>query len=566
MAAAVPAVGEKFGDYQLLAEIGRGGMGVVFKAQQLSLPRTVALKMILSGRLASPPERQRFRLEAEAAARLDHPHIVPLYEVGTLQGLPFYSMKLVSGGNLAQRQWPRPLTPAEQRRTAQLLATVAEAIHHAHQCGVLHRDLKPANILLDAEGQPHVTDFGLAKHLGESGAGERPITPSGAAVGTPSYMAPEQALGPKAVTTAADVYSLGCILYELLTGRPPFRAETPLATLLDVLERSPPPPRSLWPTLDRDLETICLKCLEKDPAHRYASAAALAEDLRRFAAGEAIQGRPLSRLGRLRRWCRRQPLLAGMLTALVVVVATAFCLVWWQWRRAESNFQESERQKEAGLRHLNLAEERLHLAHDLVDEFCIRLSEDRLKYLPGTQALRRDLLEAAGKHYRKFLDQKGEDPALRRRLAAAHYALASVLGSLGSRAEALAEYQAALDLYDEILRQGPDHGEVEVFRARTLHRMGGLHSEAGRLTSALEYFLPARDVFAAQATRVPGDTAMQTDLAAVLGNLGNLYRSRGDAAGALPYLEEALAIRKRVAAAEPQKRQFQRAPWPWSCG
>jgi serine/threonine-protein kinase len=556
--ASVPAAGEQFGDYELLEEIGRGGMGVVFKARQRSLPRIVALKMILSGQRASPPERERFRLEAEAAARLDHPHIVPTYEVGTYQGLPFYSMRLLPGGNLADRPSPRPLTREDQKRTARLLATVAEAVHHAHQRGVLHRDLKPANILLDAEGQPHVADFGLAKRLEEDGAssGRVPATPPGAAVGTPSYMAPEQALGPKAVTTAADVYSLGCILYELLTGRPPFRAETPLATLLDVLERSPPRPSSLCPGLDRDLETVCLKCLEKEPLQRYGSAAALAEDLRRFAAGEPIHGRPTSRLGRLRRWCRRQPLLASTLAALVVVVLTALGLISWQWRRAESNYRESQREKEAGLHHLELAEERFRLAHDLVEEFGVRLSEDRLKYLPGTQTLRKDLLESAGRYYQRFLEQKGEDASLRRRLAGAHFALAGVHGSLGARAEALAEYRAALDLYDELLRQSPGM-EVEGFRARTLLRIGILHAEAGRWADALGDLTPARTAFTSLVARSPGDPGLQTDQAGVLANLGNVYRFKGDPAGALPYLEEALAIRKRVAAAEPENRRFQ---------
>ncbi|HEX3149913.1 MAG TPA: WD40 repeat domain-containing serine/threonine protein kinase [Gemmataceae bacterium] len=316
--AAGSLAGARVGDHELMDEIARGGMGVVYRARHLSLNRIVALKMILSGRLASAGDLLRFRQEAEATAHLDHPNVLPIYDVGEHDGRPYFSMKLAEGGTVADRVAELTRDP---RAAAALMEQVARGVHYAHQRGILHRDLKPSNILLaDRDfATPLITDFGLAKKV----EGDSSLTQSGAILGTPSYMAPEQARGEKQLTTAADVYALGAILYELLAGRPPFKGESIAQTLRLVEEQDPPPPQRLNPAADPDLEAVALKCLEKEPARRYESAGALADDLHRWQSGEPVSARRASLRRRAMKWVRRNPAIAGLTTALALVLIAA---------------------------------------------------------------------------------------------------------------------------------------------------------------------------------------------------------------------------------------------------
>jgi eukaryotic-like serine/threonine-protein kinase len=299
--------------YEIMRELGRGGMGVVYQARHLKLGRVVALKMILTGGHAGKDELARFLVEGEAIARLQHPNIVQIYEVGECGGLPFFSLEFCPGGSLDAKLAGTPMPP---REAAQLVETLARAMQAAHDKGVVHRDLKPANVLLADGGAPKITDFGLAKKL-DNASGR---TNTGAIMGTPSYMAPEQAEGKKDVGPAADTYALGAILYECLTGRPPFKAATALDTIMQVAADEPVPPRQLQPTTPRDLETICLKCLQKEPGKRYASAAALADDLRAFQAGEPIRARPVAALERATKWVQRNPAVTALATAVVAAL------------------------------------------------------------------------------------------------------------------------------------------------------------------------------------------------------------------------------------------------------
>jgi serine/threonine protein kinase len=615
-----------FGDYELLEEAARGGMGVVFRARQVSLNRIVALKVIRDAEWATPADVQRFRLEAEAVAQLDHSNIVPIYEVGQWHPgskgatIHYFSMKWVEGGTLAQLlasgAWSATTRPA-QRTVAALLVQVARAVHYAHQRGILHRDLKPANILLSVsweEGMsaspgdhaalacparlmtavPMITDFGLAKRV----TVDDQLTQSGVAVGTPSYMAPEQAAPRQAPagggpTMVADVYSLGAILYEMLTGRPPFRGETMLDTLREVLEREPQRPRALNPTLDRDLETICLKCLQKDPARRYASAAALADDLERFLAGEPIHARPVGSAERLWRWCRRNRTLAltSLLAALALPAALALLalvaineshhaarLDEWSGKlqhallqvkskhaEAEKNLARAERLRGEADKHFKEAEHQrqreeksFHNAHQAVKLFYTRLASE-LRSTPALQPLRKKLLEASRDYYVRFLEQRKDDPRLKRELADAHDDVAYISSEFGSRAEAAASYRQALALYEDLLRASPQDLTLRSRVASTCYNLGLMLGIVNQPKEALAFQRRAKGYYEAVLRDHPDHPRALAGLANVLGALAGLHRHAGRPLEAYEAFREAVVISEKLLRSQPRSRKYQGA-------
>lgn len=429
------------GDYQILGVLGRGAVGVVYKAWHLELKRTVALKMLLAGIHAAPRELMRFRTEAEAVARLHHPNIVQVYEIGAHNDLPFFALEYVEGGSLAQKMAGRTM-PA--RDAAGLVEALARAMHYAHQQNILHRDLKPANVLLSESGVPKITDFGLAKRLEE---GESSQTRTGTLMGTPSYMAPEQAQGNlRQIGPWSDQYALGATLYEMLTGRPPFLGSTLLDTLHQVRKKEPVPPSQLQPKTPRDLEIICLKCLQKEPGQRYAHAADLADDLKRFLSGEPIRARPVSTPERLWRWCRRNPRLAALSTAVLLLAALVAV-------SGGALLLRLSRERQAVVRLRDQAEERLAQAADSAGGGDIRRAKDLLQWSDPLLESAADLGDVRGR-WHELKDQVELYERFKLLLDNAHFACR--FGSRSQKEQGRQYCRQLLELYDAIEgKRGP---------------------------------------------------------------------------------------------------------------
>jgi serine/threonine protein kinase/thiol-disulfide isomerase/thioredoxin len=520
-----PAPPPEIPGYVLLDELGRGGMGVVYKALQSRLHRTVALKMILAGEYAGADARIRFLSEAEVIARLQHPNIVQLYEFNVHNGVAYFSLEFVDGGTLTDKLAKQPLAPAE---AAALVETLARAVHYAHQQGIVHRDLKPGNILLqnrpadpdapplgpteshtsrrslhgdasfgtlscfvrNASVIPKITDFGLAKSAG----GSNDLTKTGAIMGTPSYMAPEQAGGKsKDVAAAADTYALGAILYECLAGRPPFFAATPIDTIMQVLNEDPVPPRRLQSKVPKDLETICLKCLHKDPTRRYATTLELADDLARFLNGEAIRARPVGPVERGYRWARRHKSQTALIAVSVLSLVTIAALGWItsaqlgtalkeakeqreeadrQRTLAENHANEAERQKQAAVAHAAEAErqrdeanrQRVAVAANLqqrVDavEGMLMNIDRRLEEERGMDSIRREFLDDARTMSDQLLKENPDDPGILQQAAQVYHRLANVMRNGRDYPNSDKNYQTAIKLQKQLVERFPENAE-----------------------------------------------------------------------------------------------------------
>jgi tetratricopeptide (TPR) repeat protein len=596
--------------YELLAELGRGGMGVVYKARHKALKRTVALKMVLGGQ--NERSLTRFQTEAEAVARLQHPNIVQIYEVGQSNGMPYFAMEFVEGCNLTAKLAG---TPQPAKECARLVATLARAMHYAHEHGIVHRDLKPGNILLGGTppasggrqpasggrkspgdstlGTPKITDFGLAKKLDDASGPTR----TGDVMGTPSYMAPEQAMGRlDHIGPATDVYALGAILYELLTARPPFKAETAMDTMFQVMYTDPVRPGRLRAKMPQDLETVCLKCLEKEAARRYPTALALAEDLDHFINDEPIQARPVGPVGLALRWARRRPAAAALVgvSALAFVAALAGSLLYNfkqdQWNSQEKQLNQrlalladSEKQKaDEALRERQnaetardkavnlqkLAEERrlqaernFQKARQAVEEMLNEVGNTRLENVPYMDAVRRTLLSRAVDFHRSFLEADSADPSIRFQAAQAYVQLGNIYRKLGTersdRVEAEKAYGEAIKLLDKLRSQSPDHPAYGQALADAYFHDAQLLRELDRLSDAEAANRQALKIQEGLAGAYPKEPAYRHARSQTLNELGMIARKRGQAKAAEQAYEAALAIQEALTKEFPDQRIYE---------
>jgi eukaryotic-like serine/threonine-protein kinase len=536
--------------YEILGELGRGAMGVVYKARQRGLKRIVALKMISAGGHHGPADVARFRSEAIAVADLQHPNIVQIYEVGEDHGHPYFSLEYVAGGSLAKKIAGTPLPPHE---AARLVRALADGMEYAHQRGIIHRDLKPANVLLTEAGEPKVSDFGLVKRL-EDDAGQ---TQSGSILGTPSYMAPEQAEGKnKEIGPRSDIYALGGILYEFLTGRPPFRAASVLDTLQQVRKEEPIPPSQFQPKVPRDLETICLKCLQKDPARRYVSAAALSEDLRRFLAGEPILARPVNRVEWLWRWCRRNPRVA----ALGAVVATL--VVGWAatstllYRLARTNEQAAVANAASASQNAALAQHNADQARSKAEEALANAETAR------QNAERANANEARARNQEQAAKQIAQDAIVQmvhlgeqvmRRLRAKHDPARAEAEWLRLRDDVLTMLQKEMvPLAERIEGQ-----HVSPFAFATLHqRLGDLLRRLGQIEDARREYQQGCDRLARVAHDQPNNDMARANLGVMLVRLGEMDLDQGgDAARARGEFDRAWKLQEEISL-HPRSRSY----------
>jgi tetratricopeptide (TPR) repeat protein len=530
--------------YEILGELGRGGMGVVYKARQIGLNRLVALKMILAGGHASAGELDRFRTEAEAVARLQHPNVVAIHEVGEQNGLPYFSLEYCEGGSLAARLDGTPWEPAN---AAALGETLARAMQAAHARGIVHRDLKPANILLAGDGKPKIADFGLAKQL-DSGPGR---TASGAIMGTPSYMAPEQAGGAKDVGPAADVYALGAVLYELLTGRPPFKAPTDLDTMLQVVSDDPVPPTRLQPKTPLDLETICLKCLAKEPARRYPAAEAMAEDLHRFRVGEPIAARPVGRLERGRRWCRRNPALAGSLAAIALALVLGAAVSTAFGMRANRNAERANRNAERADREAAAAVAARNRTREALDAMVSGVTGDSLATQTTLSEEQKRFLQSVLTYYEEFAAEPGEDSEGRQRLAKAHMSLGTIRYRLGQHDEGGREFSQGVLLWKQLAAEYPAVLAYRQVLARSHNNLGILLAGQGKRPEAEAAYRAALAVREKLAADYPAVSAYRQDLAGSHNSLGALLAGQGKRPEAEAAYRAALAVQEKLAADHP---------------
>ena len=545
----------RFGDYELLEEIARGGMGIVYRARHLPADRIVALKMILAGQFAADTEIEHFCGEAQAAANLDHPGIVPIHDVGRLNGRDYFSMGYVEGSSLAERTAAGPIPP---REAAELMRDVSRAIHYAHQRGIVHRDLKPANVLIDNAGNPKITDFGLAKRLHAVGP-----TITGDVIGTPSYMSPEQAIADtEQIGPTCDIYSLGAVLYCLLTGKPPFQAATAVDTLAQVVGQDPVSPKRMNAAIDYDLETICLKCLEKEPQRRYASAADVAAELERYLAREPIAARPISRADRVWRWCRRRSLVAGLTATAIGLALTIVALLVVGYVHENRLRQDADTARQLADENAQQARQQSLLALQTLEAVIFEIQR-KLQNVPASHEARREMLNSVLDRLDHVADTLETRPRADHHRAVVHVELGELILRVvqvenGATGRALRQFQQANDIFRQLATADPNDSLVLTNLAVSHGKLAEAHRQLGNLNAALTEQQRGLDLLERLLQLKPKNVSITERLADAHSHLGKLHFALSDLKAAEKAHQQSLRMFMGLAAEQPEATQYQR--------